>query len=112
MDGIRQQIAIAARANQRRSGTIWKKAPQNQGENKQPVMPERANVIFHYWLAENTRAIVNFVTQRACPGSQQTNSKRDQTPRKPAFDFQLFLRDVFADSFSAQRYAPGLGNPI
>jgi hypothetical protein len=52
------------------------------------------------------------ITQRAFPYPQQVHSKRDQPSRKPAFDLQLFFRDVFADPFSPQRYAPGVGNPI
>src|SRR6266850_1082273 len=76
-------------------------------------MPERADVIFRHRFPEDARAIVNVITQRALPHPQQTNSKRDQPSRKPAFDLQLFLRDVFADPFcSLQRYAPWLGNPI
>jgi hypothetical protein len=37
--------------------------------------------------------------QRTLPDPQQTNSKRDQPSRKPAFDLQLLLREVFADPF-------------
>jgi hypothetical protein len=75
-------------------------------------MPERADVIFRYRFPEDARAIVNMITQRAFPYPQQVHSKRDQPSRKPAFDLQLFFRDVFADPFSPQRYAPGVGNPI
>src|SRR5205814_9661259 len=76
-------------------------------------MPKRADVVFRYRFPEDARAIVNMITQRTLPDSQQTNSKRDQPSRKPAFDLQLFLRDVFADAFcSPQRYAPRLGNPL
>src|SRR4029077_16013194 len=99
-------------ADQRRSGTIWKKASQNQGKNQQPIMPECADVIFRHRFPEDARPIVNSAPQLPPPNPQQTNSKRDQPSRKPAFDLQLSLRDVFADSFSAQRYAPELGIPI
>ena len=76
-------------------------------------MPERADVIFRHRFPEDARPIVNFVTERTLPDPQQTNSKRNQPSRKPAFDLQLFLRDGFADPFSSpQRYAPWLGNPI
>jgi len=75
-------------------------------------MPERADVIFRHRFPEDARVIVNFVTQRPLPDPQQTNSKRDQPSRQPAFDLQLFLRDGFADLFSPQRCAPGVGNPI
>jgi len=75
-------------------------------------MPERADVIFYYRFSEDACAIVNLITQRTLPEPQQTNSKRDQASRNPAFDLQLLLRNVFADPFSPQRYAPGLGNPI
>src|SRR5215475_4945446 len=77
-------------------------------------MPKRADVIFRHRLPDNARSIVNLVTERTLPDPQQTNSKRDQPSRKPAFDLQrFFLRDVFADPFcSPQRYAPWLGNPI
>ena len=92
---------------------IWKKASQHQRENQQPIMPQPADVIFRYWFAENARAVVNFIAQRTLPHPQQANSERDQPSRKPAFDLQLFSREVFAESaFSPQRYAPGLGNPI
>jgi len=75
-------------------------------------MPQRTYVIFRDRFTEDARPIVNLITQRTLPQTQQTNSKRDEAPRKTAFDLQLFLRDVFADPFSPQRYAPGLGNPI
>jgi hypothetical protein len=75
-------------------------------------VPERADVIFRHGFPHDVRSIINMITQRTLPHPQQPNSKRDQPSRKPAFDLQLFLRDVFADPFSAQRYAPGLGNPI
>src|SRR3954466_9171338 len=75
-------------------------------------MPECTDVVFRYGLSENARAIIDMIAQRTLADPQQTNSKRDQPSRKPAFDLQFFLRDVFADFFSAQRYAPGLGNPI
>ena len=62
-------------------------------------MPQRADIIFRHRFPEDARAIVNFVTERALPNPQQTNSERDQPPRKPAFDLQLLLRKVFADFF-------------
>jgi len=75
-------------------------------------VPERADVIFRHRFSENACPILDVIMQRTLPDPQQTNSKRDEPSRKPAFDIQLLLREVFADPFWPQRYAPGLGKPI
>ena len=113
MNRVGEQITIAARADQGNAATIGEKTSQHQREYQQSIVPECADVIFSYRSAENARAIVNFVTQCTLPNPQQTNSERDQPPRNPAFDLQLFLRDIFADARSSpQRYAREFGNPI
>jgi|SRR6516225_3354914 len=98
--------------------TLRKETAQDQGEDQQSIVPERADVIFAAgWRRGgkfgDPRAIVDFITQCTSPELQQTKSKRDQPSREPAFDLQLFFREVFAGARSSpQRYVAGLGSPI
>ena len=75
---------------------------KTNGNDKQSVVPERADIIFRNRFADNPRLVVYFVAQRSRPNLQKPKSERDQPSREPTFDLQFFLR--FAGTlFSPQR---------
>ncbi len=100
LNGVGQQIAVAAGADQCSAMPLRKKTAQDQWEDQQSIVPERADVILRDRSADHTRAVVDFITQRTSPELQQTKSKRDQPSRKPAFDLQLFFRELLGEALS------------
>src|SRR6266581_605385 len=91
LNGVGQQIAVAAGADQCSAMPLRKKTAQDQWEDQQSIVPKRADIIFRDRSANDTRAVVDFITQRTSPELQQAKSKRDQPSREPTFDFQLLL---------------------
>ena len=62
-----KQLSIVAGADQGCAMAIWKKTPQHEWKNQQPIVPERADMTFHHGLADDISAIVHFISQRALP---------------------------------------------
>lgn len=101
-DCVSEQISIAAGANQSGAVPLRKEAPQNEREDKEPIVPECADEIFADGRADNAGAIVDFEAQRPRPNLQQVKPKRDEPARGPTLNFQLGFPEVFE---SGQRYA-------
>jgi len=59
----------------------------DEGQKKQPVVPERADVAFVRRSAHDVSVILQFEAQSARPDLQKTMAKSDQPSRAPAFDF-------------------------
>ena len=96
-------VAVATGADQAGAGALWKKFLQYRRNQQQSIVPKRDDVISFNRLSDNARAVVHFVAQRSGQNLQQTKSKRDQPSRAPAFDLQVFFREVFAVWVAGQR---------
>jgi len=67
-------------------------------------MPKRADEILAHRLANDSGAVLDFVSKCPLPEFQQMEPERDQPSRGPAFDLQVFFfREALREVSSAQR---------